>query len=153
MKEFIDKLISRLEESVQGSKDSKDLSKYSAYKQSISIVNELAEEYKLFGKTEQVKGGWIADRVPTKEECGRYGSKEFQVTIPQSNGNKTVAMDYCYETVKGKEVGRWRWNGKLSPWDVLAWKSMDAPYTEGEAELYRAKSVDGEYQEYKGDWK
>ena len=45
MKEFVEKLIGRLEESAQGSKDSKDLSKYSAYKQSIEIINQLAEEY------------------------------------------------------------------------------------------------------------
>lgn len=128
MKEFIDKLISRLEEEENDAKCMWDNDEFytgvaNAFGSAISIVNELAEEY---------KGGWIADRVPTKEECGRYGSKEFQVTIPQYNGNKTVAMDYCYETVKGKEVGRWRWSGKLSPWDVLAWKPMDAPYTEGE---------------------
>lgn len=123
MKEFIDKLIERLEESKESAKRRNAFDSEVSYSCAIEIVNQLAEEY---------KGGWITDRVPTKEECGRYGSKEFQVTIPQSNGNKTVAMDYCYETVKGKEVGRWRWSGKLSPWDVLAWKPMDAPYTEGE---------------------
>lgn len=133
MKEFIDKLISRLEEV----HNINNKMKKEAYKEkdwetfelftyrnegvysAISIVNQLAEEY---------NNGWITDREPTKEECGNYGNKEFQVTIPQPDGEKTIAMDFVYEIIKGKEVGRWKWSGRLSPWEVLAWKPLDAPY-------------------------
>lgn len=73
---------------------------------------------------------WITDRVPTKEECGEFGCKEFQVTIPQAEGNKTITMDFEYTTIRGKEVARWKWCGRLSPWKVLAWKPLSEPYIE-----------------------
>ena len=73
MKEFIDKLISRLEEEKKGQEylfgnsrgnvNQKSIHKYAlqCYELTISIVNELAEEY---------KGGWISvdERLPNKEE-------------------------------------------------------------------------------------
>ena len=120
MNEFIEKLIGRLEEKVVNRTfDESIKTKNLAYKEAIEIVNQLAEEY---------KGGWITDRNPTREECGEYGHAEFQVTIPQSKGNKTITMDFAYETVRGKEVARWKWCDRLSPWKVLAWKPLDAPY-------------------------
>ena len=47
-------------------------------------------------------GGWITDRVPTREECGDFG-KEFAVTV-DTNRIKTLVMNYVYETVRGKEA-------------------------------------------------
>ena len=140
MKEFIDKLISMLEEEKQSNPCRNTQCKECKYTNEcyegekcykvgvdniISIVNQLAEEY---------KGGWIpcSERLPSKEECGAFGSKEFQVTIPQHNGNKTISMHFSYETVRGKEVARWKWRGSISPWEAIAWKPLDAPYTEGE---------------------
>lgn len=75
---------------------------------------------------------WIpcSERLPSKEECGTYGSGEFQVTIPQYDGNKTTVMDYEYTTVRGKEISRWKWNGRLSPWEVIAWKPLSEPFKE-----------------------
>ena len=70
---------------------------------------------------------WITGRSPTKEECGEYGHKEFQVTAT-TNNKTTLVMDYCYETVRGKEVGRWKWHDRLSPWEVIAWKPLSKPY-------------------------
>lgn len=73
-------------------------------------------------------GGWIlcSDRLPSKEECGDFG-KEFNVTV-YTNELKTLTMEFVYETVRGKEVGRWKWLGRLSPWEVIAWKSLPEPY-------------------------
>lgn len=127
MNEFIEKLIGRLEE------QKSDLTTWAEDKAfeigiqtAISIVNQLAEEY---GKDNNVTtNGWITDRIPTKEECGEYGNREFQVTIPQPSGNKTITMDFVYETVRGKEVARWKWCGRLPIWEVLAWKPLDEPY-------------------------
>ncbi len=145
MKEFIDKLIERMKEY---KKQWMDADYLDGIDEIIEIINELAEEYK--GKDcskcsrrswyqkgysdAEKNNGWIpcSERLPSKEECGAYGSKEFQVTIPQSCRNKTISMHFAYETVRGKEVARWKWRGSISPWEVIAWKNLDAPYTEGE---------------------
>lgn len=75
-------------------------------------------------------GGWITDRIPTKEECGdSLLGKEFAVTI-DSNGRKTMVMDFVYETVRGKEVSRWKWRDRISPWEVIAWHKLPEPYHE-----------------------
>lgn len=75
-------------------------------------------------------GRWITDRVPTKEECGdSFLGKEFAVTV-DANGIKTLAMDFIYETVRGKEVSRWKWMGRISPWKVIAWRELPEPYHE-----------------------
>lgn len=73
-------------------------------------------------------GGWITDRVPTKEECGDspFG-KEFAVTI-DSNRIETMVMEFVYETVRGKEVARWKWKDRISPWKVIAWHKLPKPY-------------------------
>lgn len=70
--------------------------------------------------------GWITDRVPTKEECGNYG-RTFNVTV-YANGLQTMSMKFEYETVRGKEVCRWRWFDRLSPWEVIAWQPLPEPY-------------------------
>lgn len=73
-------------------------------------------------------GGWITDRVPTKEECGdSLLGKEFAVTV-DSDGRKTMVMDFVYETVRGKEVARWKWKDRISPWEVIAWHKLPEPY-------------------------
>ena len=37
-------------------------------------------------------------------------------------------MNFVYENVGGKEVARWKWRDRLTVWEVLAWKQLDAPY-------------------------
>jgi len=71
---------------------------------------------------------WITDRFPTKEECTN-NKKEFAVTV-DANGMKTLVMDFEYETVRGKEVARWKWRDRLSPWEVIAWRPLPEPYHE-----------------------
>lgn len=73
-------------------------------------------------------GGWITDRIPTREECNGY-KKEFAVTV-DANGIKTLVMDFSYETVRGKEVSRWKWRDRISPWEVIAWQPLPEPYHE-----------------------
>lgn len=72
-------------------------------------------------------GGWIIGRTPTKEECGEYGGNVFLTTV-RTNSLKTVPMSFCYEEVRGKEVGRWKWHGRLAPWEVIAWKPLPESY-------------------------
>lgn len=81
--------------------------------------------------TAYYNGGWIpcSLRNPTKEECGEYGNREFQVTINNPKP-KTITMVFVHETVRGKEVARWKWKDGISPWEVVAWKPLDEPYKE-----------------------
>ena len=72
-------------------------------------------------------GGWIYDRVPTKEECGRWRGK-FLVTV-YANEPTVMYMEYEYTEIRGKEVGRWIWCEKANiPWEVVAWRKFPGPY-------------------------
>ncbi len=72
-------------------------------------------------------GGWITDRIPTKEECGNYQG-HFLVTV-HANELKTLCMEYEYADIRGKEVGRWIWCGRVNiPWEVIAWRKFPEPY-------------------------
>ena len=72
-------------------------------------------------------GGWIYDRVPTKEECGRWRGK-FLVTV-YANEPTVMYMEYEYTEIRGKEVGRWIWCEKVNiPWEVVAWRKFPGPY-------------------------
>ena len=84
----------------------------------LSIVSEVESEY---------GNGWITDRVPSKEECGAFGSGWFLATV-NANATTTIPMQYEYTTVRGKEVSRWLAYGRISPWNVLAWMPLPEPY-------------------------
>lgn len=72
-------------------------------------------------------GGWISDRIPTKEECGNYRG-HFLVTV-YAPELKTLCMEYEYATIRGKEVGRWIWRDRVNiPWEVIAWRKFPEPY-------------------------
>ncbi len=72
-------------------------------------------------------GGWICDRAPTKEECGRWRGK-FLVTV-YANKPTVMYMEYEYTEIRGKEVGRWIWCDKVNiPWEVIAWRKFPDPY-------------------------
>lgn len=72
-------------------------------------------------------GGWIYDRIPTKEECGRWRGK-FLVTV-YANEPTVMHMEYEYTEIRGKEVGRWIWCDKVNiPWEVVAWRKFPEPY-------------------------
>lgn len=72
-------------------------------------------------------GGWIYDRAPTKEECGRWRGK-FLVTV-YANEPTVMYMEYEYAEIRGKEVGRWIWCDKVNiPWEVIAWRKFPEPY-------------------------
>ena len=104
MKEFIDKLIERLEELKTDAIDKWDGgASHRAYSKSIEIVNELAEEY---------KGGWISvnERLPKKKTWVLVTRKSGVVDIEMLSTNG--------------------WISKID--EVIAWMPLPAPYTEGE---------------------
>lgn len=73
-------------------------------------------------------GGWIpcGERLPSKEECGEYGN-EFLVTVKATDPT-TMDMRYVHTTVRGKDVERWEWQGRISPWNVIAWRPLPEPF-------------------------
>lgn len=122
MKEFIDKLISRLEEERDEYQETEhkfeeDYGGRVALDLAIRIVNQLAEEY---GKdTNVTTNGWIpcSERLP--EEYGFvlcYGKN-------REGENKYEVSTYAHE------IHCWMCS-RIA--DVIAWKPLPAPYTEGE---------------------
>lgn len=111
MKQFIDKLISRLEEEKEAYSDTT----YYALGvgSAIKIVNQLAEEY---------KGGWIlcSERLP--EEPGENPDIDY----------KTLEI-YLVCVPGEKYPFRAFWNGKffadgLNKVDTVAWMPLPSPY-------------------------
>lgn len=136
MKEFIEKLIGRLEEqqaeaenemhrlrsgdyTLPCSYDITDIKEIASesFKESIQIVNELAEEY--INTSTDTSSGWIAcsERLPEKDmwclatfESGNVDKIQYLVT------------------------NNWGWNGMRGDNKVIAWMPLPAPYKEGVTE-------------------
>ena len=122
MKEFIDKLIERLEKEKSEAVASNVIW---AYSKVIRIVNELAEEY---------KDGWIvcSERLP--EKAGKY-----LVTINCGGAVHTTVRRFNPKPkhLKQNEPLFTKHIPLYSGWErrtcgVIAWKDLPAPYTEGE---------------------
>lgn len=124
MKEFIDKLISRLEEyKIKRSDDSPyGIGVLNGYAEAISIVNELAEEY---------KGGWIAvsERLPNKEE---YLKNDGRFIVTDGNRCYQSVFDIyskVFRTSVFTTFGNYRYEEDKC---VIAWMPLTAPFKEGE---------------------
>ena len=103
MKEFIDKLIERLEEVEEDCLGMQDWRGQSTIEYVIEIIKSLAEEY---------KGGWI----PCSE---RLPKKKTWVLVTR----KSEVVDMEMLSAKG-------WITNID--EVIAWMPLPAPYTEGE---------------------
>ena len=117
MNEFINKLISRLEEAKDRAKRHYNYGDLTAYRYAIEIVNQLAEEYADV-KNSLTTDGWIpcSERVP--EEPGDY--------LVQIDGTRMM-------------IGHWndgvfRFNSWFIASDrIIAWRPLPTPYRpEGE---------------------
>lgn len=133
MKEFVEKLIERLEKEADSANDKineqefeKDMYYYDGFEdgfnESISIVNQLAEEYK--SNLSEKLTGWI----PVTERLPEIGENEFypDVIITDKNGVVEIAiyneqdeewyvMDIYSEEYEVKK-------------DVVAWQPLPEPY-------------------------
>jgi hypothetical protein len=125
MKEFIDKLIGRLEEYktkayVTGiTNNAYEFGACNAMDSAIRIVNQLAEEYKV----SEMPTGWISvsERLPS-------GSGKYLVTAKNITGwwildNNVFVCDYAYDTFIFQG---WEDN------EVIAWMPLPSPFKEGE---------------------
>ena len=133
MKEFIDKLITRIMLESASCKvyklinpNKEDIAEFNAYKKCIEIINELAEEY--INTSTDTSSGWIpcSERLPeepfgclvTVMDCEPMTQTDFENILPYHVG-------YDGET----------WNdadGNVIPFEVIAWQPLPAPYKEGE---------------------
>lgn len=117
MKEFIEKLIGRLEErEVQAYAKMDGGVTYQTYRNAIEIVNQLAEEYKeLFGKTEQLNNDWIpvSDRLPKIES-----KRDVWITLKGEYGSYRAKW----------HLDHFEWeNGLRIKEGILAWMPNDIP--------------------------
>ena len=136
MKEFIEKLIGRLNDRMEYlDSRHKILTDAGMFRDSDTIAYRMSEvdsaKRIVNGLAEEYNDSWITDRAPTKEECKGWRGT-FQATILQGSGDEqyttTVALQYEYTTVRGKEVSRWLFKEKIAPWEPIAWKPLSEPY-------------------------
>lgn len=61
---------------------------------------------------------------------------EYNVSVHCDTWEKDMAMCATWEntTVRGKDVSRWIWNGRIFPsyWKITAWMPLPEPYKEVE---------------------
>ena len=116
MKEFIEKLIGRLEEKVVNRTfDESIKTKNLAYKEAIEIVNQLAEEYKTECNSIRLYNGWIpCSELPEENGmylCTVFHADDYVVWIMRFNDG---------EFLKPDDVEDWNY-------ELLAWMPI-APY-------------------------
>lgn len=61
--------------------------------------------------------------IPIKE----YGGDKYLVTVVN---DQVVSVTYVRTIIRGKEVLRWEWMGKICPWKIIAWMPFPEPYKE-----------------------
>lgn len=141
MKEFIEKLIGRLEErekyyhecaldEIMENGHTLDaegfLGKEDAYGDAISIVNQLAEEHKVFGNSEQVNDGWVPCSSGEMPKCGEFDIKNVWVTMHRKGVDFYFTRKICWNNY----LKRWEWsNGKkmADDWEIIAWQYLEVP--------------------------
>ena len=118
MKEFIEKLIGRLEEKVVNRTfDESIKTKNLAYKEVIEIVNQLAEEYRQdLDKNSQ---GWIpcSERLPEKNGMYLVTQKRYSLDTRRMIGIETDYVQFsCGEWCRARFL------------EVVAWQPLPEPY-------------------------
>ncbi len=77
-----------------------------------------------------VIGNWVAvlERLPEIPKDAPPYLEHVKVIACWGNKSENVAqMDYCRRIVRGKEVYRFEWMGKISPWKVDYWMEFPKP--------------------------
>lgn len=66
---------------------------------------------------------WISVEERLPDEDGDY------ITMTNASGKGKGVLFHRYETnyVRGKELRRWYWNGRLTPWIVTHWMPLPQP--------------------------
>lgn len=71
-------------------------------------------------------GEWtkLSDKLPPEPSVG---GDNYLVTV---NNNQVVVLKYVKTTVRGKEILRWEYHGRISPWNVIAYMPFPNAFTE-----------------------
>ena len=132
MKEFVEKLIGRLEELgwvfadyyPDGTAINRKRKKSVAYDDVIEIVNQLAEE---MGVSKMENTNWIPCEVELPKYTGEYN---VTVVVASELGSFEEVTTIRFENIKGKEP---RWViPKDEIYRVIAWQPLPEPYQKGE---------------------
>jgi len=69
-----------------------------------------------------VFGTWTKtqDHLPPEPDNSITGHSQDHYLCTVSHG-QVIAIDYVRTTVRGKTVFRWEWQGRISPWAVIAY--------------------------------
>jgi hypothetical protein len=67
----------------------------------------------------------VSERLPEIPEGG-YGVM-CNVMVDNCSSTKVMSLSYEKNTVRGKTVCRWKWYGRISPWNVTHWKPLPKP--------------------------
>lgn len=65
---------------------------------------------------------WISMETPPKED-GKYITK----TNAYGKSKGVISQDYVTRTVRGKQIRRWEWNNRVSPWITTHWMPLPEP--------------------------
>jgi hypothetical protein len=128
MKEFIDKLIERLEEEKKYCSYNPQI-RDEAINKSISIVNELAEEYKV----SEMPTGWIpcSERLPEENVLDNEYVEPSDAVLVFTKYNSYKVSRYWGNRRNKRDYYDWvDINYRVN--EVIAWQPLPAPYTEGE---------------------
>lgn len=72
-------------------------------------------------------GKWIkiTDQLPPEPKLGE--NKDYLVT---TDNGLVLVFSYHKTMVRKKEVLRWEWHNRLTPWKVVAWMEFPEPFVE-----------------------
>ena len=119
--------INRLTDALKQTKEAAKELKEQKYAVNMLPVYDQIKSLELQITALQAYQPWISveDRLPEIPE-GRYGVM-CNVMVDNCSSTKVMSLLYEKDTVRGKTVCRWKWYGKISPWNVTHWKPLPEP--------------------------
>lgn len=74
------------------------------------------------------KWNLCSEKLPTfEDQQTKFQFRNMLITIPQENGLKTLPAAWVRTVVRGKQVERWEWNGRICPWEPVHWMELPNP--------------------------
>lgn len=72
--------------------------------------------------------GWVSvgDRMPEVERK-KYPSRIGCLVVADASKPTVMFMEYERTFVRAKEVFRWKWNDRISTWNVTHWMPLPEP--------------------------
>lgn len=77
-----------------------------------------------------VVGSWVSvdNRLPEiPKDSPSYMQEVKVIACWGKEMNNVAQMSYCKRSVRGKDVYRFEWNGRISPWKIDYWMEFPKP--------------------------